>query len=42
VSGIFIEEGDNRAHGKDERIRISDFYADIEFYDRFIKALIGR
>jgi acetylornithine deacetylase/succinyl-diaminopimelate desuccinylase-like protein len=42
VSGIFIEEGDNRAHGKDERIRISDFYADIEFYDRFIEALIGR
>jgi len=40
VTGLFIEEGDNRAHGKDERIRISDFYAGIEFYDRFMKALV--
>jgi acetylornithine deacetylase/succinyl-diaminopimelate desuccinylase-like protein len=42
VTGLFIEEGDNRAHGKDERIRISDFYAGLEFYDRFMKALVGR
>jgi acetylornithine deacetylase/succinyl-diaminopimelate desuccinylase-like protein len=42
VTGLFIEEGDNRAHGKDERIRISDFYAGLEFYDRFMKALVGQ
>jgi acetylornithine deacetylase/succinyl-diaminopimelate desuccinylase-like protein len=41
VTGLFIEEGDNRFHGKDERIRVSDFYAGLEFYDRFIKALVG-
>jgi len=39
VTGLFIEEGDNRAHGKDERIRISDFYAGLEFYDQFVKLL---
>jgi acetylornithine deacetylase/succinyl-diaminopimelate desuccinylase-like protein len=42
VSGVFIEEGDNRAHGKDERIRISDFYAGLDFYDRFMRMLVGR
>ena len=42
VTGLFIEEGDSRAHGKDERIRVSDFYAGLEFYDRFMKALVGR
>jgi acetylornithine deacetylase/succinyl-diaminopimelate desuccinylase-like protein len=42
VSGVFIEEGDNRAHGKDERIRISDFYAGLDFYDRYMRMLVGR
>lgn len=42
VTGLFIEEGDIRAHGKDERIRISDFYAGLEFYDRFMKELVGQ
>ena len=42
VSGVFIEEGDNRAHGKDERIRLSHFYAGLDFYDRFIRVLVGR
>ena len=42
VSGLFIEQGDGRAHGKDERIRTNDFYAGIDFYDRFVKALAGR
>ncbi len=41
VSGTFLEQGDGRAHGKDERIRVSDFYAGVEFYDRFMKALAG-
>ena len=42
VSGAFLEQGDGRAHGKDERIRASDFYAGVEFYDRFMKALAGK
>jgi acetylornithine deacetylase/succinyl-diaminopimelate desuccinylase-like protein len=42
VSGLFIEQGDGRAHGKDERIRASDFYAGVEFYDQFVKALVVR
>ena len=42
VSGVFIEDGDNRAHGKDERIRITDFYAGLDFYDRFMRMLVGR
>jgi acetylornithine deacetylase/succinyl-diaminopimelate desuccinylase-like protein len=41
VSGTFLEQGDGRAHGKDERIRVSDFYAGVEFYERFMKALAG-
>jgi acetylornithine deacetylase/succinyl-diaminopimelate desuccinylase-like protein len=41
VSGLFLEQGDGRAHGKDERIRASDFYAGVEFYDQFMKALAG-
>jgi acetylornithine deacetylase/succinyl-diaminopimelate desuccinylase-like protein len=41
VSGAFIEQGDLRAHGKDERIRVRDFYDGVEFYDRFMKALVA-
>jgi acetylornithine deacetylase/succinyl-diaminopimelate desuccinylase-like protein len=40
ISGLFIEQGDGRAHGKDERVRASDFYAGVEFYDQFVKALV--
>ncbi len=40
VSGLFIEQGDGRAHGRDERLRASDFYAGVDFYDRFMKALV--
>jgi len=42
VSGAFLEQGDGRAHGKDERIRVSDFYQGVEFYDQFMKALAAR
>jgi acetylornithine deacetylase/succinyl-diaminopimelate desuccinylase-like protein len=42
VSGLFVEQGDGRAHGRDERIRASDLDAGVEFYDRFMKALVGR
>jgi acetylornithine deacetylase/succinyl-diaminopimelate desuccinylase-like protein len=40
ISGAFIEQGDMRAHGKDERIRVGDFYRGVDFYDQFMKTLL--
>jgi acetylornithine deacetylase/succinyl-diaminopimelate desuccinylase-like protein len=42
ISGIFANVNDIRAHGKDERIGVQDFYNGIEFMYRFIKALTSR
>jgi acetylornithine deacetylase/succinyl-diaminopimelate desuccinylase-like protein len=42
ASGVFIDEGDYRAHGRDERIRVRDFYQGVEFYHRFIRALASQ
>jgi acetylornithine deacetylase/succinyl-diaminopimelate desuccinylase-like protein len=42
VSGLFIEEGDGRAHGQDERIRVSNYYGGVDFFDRFMRALADR
>lgn len=42
VSGIAIDHDDIRAHGKDERVRISAFYDGVEFYYRYLKALTSR
>lgn len=39
ISGLAIDRGDVRAHGKDERVRISSFDAAADFYYRFLKAL---
>ena len=39
VSGIAIDQNDVRAHGKDERVRVSSFYDGVEFYYRYLKAL---
>jgi len=36
---LFFEVGDNRAHGKDERIGVQDFYEGVEFANRLIKSL---
>jgi acetylornithine deacetylase/succinyl-diaminopimelate desuccinylase-like protein len=38
ISGLFTDIDDNRAHGRDERIRINSFYEDVEFHYRLIKA----
>lgn len=38
VSGIFYEQGENRAHGRDERILKSSFYDGLEFLYRLMKA----
>src|SRR5262249_21988893 len=42
LSGVFIDVDDVREHGRDERIRVRDFYGGLEFYDTFVKALAGR
>jgi acetylornithine deacetylase/succinyl-diaminopimelate desuccinylase-like protein len=39
ISGVAIEREDDRAHGRDERVRISAYYAGVEFYYEFLKAL---
>ena len=39
ISGAFIEEGENRAHGKDERLPVLSFYQSREFLDRLVRAL---
>ena len=39
VSGIFADIDDVRAHGKDERIGVKEFYAGVEFMYRFVKSL---
>jgi acetylornithine deacetylase/succinyl-diaminopimelate desuccinylase-like protein len=39
VSGVAIDQDDIRAHGKDERVRVSSYYEGVEFYCRYLKAL---
>ncbi len=41
VACLFFNREDNRAHGKDERIGVQDFYEGIEFNYRLIRALSG-
>jgi acetylornithine deacetylase/succinyl-diaminopimelate desuccinylase-like protein len=40
-SGVFMEMGENRIHGKDERVGIKEFYDAAEFQYRLVKALAG-
>ena len=39
ISGIAIDFGDVRAHGRDERVGVGSYYDGVEFYDRYLKAL---
>jgi acetylornithine deacetylase/succinyl-diaminopimelate desuccinylase-like protein len=39
IACMFYELDDNRAHGKDERVGVQDFYDGVEFNLRFIKML---
>jgi acetylornithine deacetylase/succinyl-diaminopimelate desuccinylase-like protein len=41
VPGVFTDVDDDRAHGKDERIGVKNFYDGVDFYYEFIKALGG-
>jgi acetylornithine deacetylase/succinyl-diaminopimelate desuccinylase-like protein len=39
IACMFFELGDNRAHGKDERIGTQDFYDGVNFTYKLIRAL---
>jgi acetylornithine deacetylase/succinyl-diaminopimelate desuccinylase-like protein len=39
VNGVAVDQDDIRAHGKDERVRVSAYYDGVEFYYRYLKAL---
>jgi len=39
VAGIAVERGDVRAHGRDERVRVSAFYRGNEFFYRYLKSI---
>jgi acetylornithine deacetylase/succinyl-diaminopimelate desuccinylase-like protein len=39
VEGIFYETDDNRAHGRDERVGVKQFYEGLEFQYRLIKKI---
>ena len=41
VPGVFTDVDDARAHGRDERLGVKDFYDGVEFYYQFIKSLAG-
>ena len=39
IGELAIDEDDVRAHGKDERVRVSSYYEGADFFYRFLKAL---
>jgi len=41
VDGVFYDVDDTRAHGKDERIGVKEFYEGLEFLYRLVKTLAG-
>ena len=41
VSGLALDRDDVRAHGKDERLGVESFYAGVDFYYRFLKAVVS-
>jgi len=42
VSGVFIDEDDVRAHGKDERIGVKEFYDGLEYEYELIKSIASK
>jgi len=39
INGVAIDQDDVRAHGKDERVRVSAYYDGVAFFYRYLKAL---
>ncbi len=42
ISGVAIDRDDVRMHGRDERLKVESYYAGVEFYYQFLKALTMR
>jgi acetylornithine deacetylase/succinyl-diaminopimelate desuccinylase-like protein len=42
VSGVFLDMDDNRAHGRDERVGVKEFYDGLEYEYRLMKAFAGK
>jgi acetylornithine deacetylase/succinyl-diaminopimelate desuccinylase-like protein len=40
-NGMSIEEGDERAHGRDERLGVESYYAGVQFAYLYLKAMTG-
>jgi acetylornithine deacetylase/succinyl-diaminopimelate desuccinylase-like protein len=41
VCGLAIENGDDRSHGRDERLSAESYYTGVDFYYRYLKAVAG-
>jgi acetylornithine deacetylase/succinyl-diaminopimelate desuccinylase-like protein len=41
VSGVFIDVDNARAHGRDERIGVTDYYDGLEYIYRLVRAVSG-
>jgi acetylornithine deacetylase/succinyl-diaminopimelate desuccinylase-like protein len=41
VSAVFVDVDDTRAHGRDERVGVREFYEGVEFMYRLMQALAG-
>jgi acetylornithine deacetylase/succinyl-diaminopimelate desuccinylase-like protein len=39
ICGVAIDRDDDRAHGRDERVKVEAYYTGVEFYYQFLKAL---
>jgi acetylornithine deacetylase/succinyl-diaminopimelate desuccinylase-like protein len=39
LSGVFMESGENRAHGRDERVGVQEFDESVEYTYRLVKAV---
>ncbi len=42
VCGVSIDRDDQRAHGKDERLKVESFYRGLDFYYRYMKAITSQ
>jgi acetylornithine deacetylase/succinyl-diaminopimelate desuccinylase-like protein len=42
MSGMFIDVDDNRAHGKDERLGVREYFEGVEFMYRLMKELASK
>ena len=42
VAGIAVDRDDVRAHGRDERVRVTSFYRGNEFFYRYLRALTAQ